>query len=137
MRNYLKLILCLYCLIVCKKDVQRVKIESDYLTPEKTIETYWNALSKRDYISALECFTGFSREKYNENEVFPVSSNIDSIVLDSILTVEYKNKKNAEIVYKIVIFKKGKSRFILTGDKLVLTRKGWKIEDVFIPNKKY
>ena len=122
-------------LVVCGNDSQGVKINPKYSTPERTIENYWKALNDRNYICALECFTGFTAEKYNKDDVFPVSKNIDSIRVDTILSLIYKNKKNAEISYKVSIFKNQSSRSILTGDRLILTKEGWKIKDVFVPSK--
>jgi len=121
----------LFFFILCKNpDTQN--IESNFTTPVATIGYYWSQLSQRNYKEALRCFDKFSESSYNEHDIFPVPD-IDSLKVDSILSLKIKNKE-AEIYYRVSFFSKKHSikKSFISGDRLVLTKSGWKIKDVLI-----
>jgi len=120
--------------IFCQNStVQDMDIDPNLAQPETTIRHYWAQLAKHNYREALKCFVDFSGDQYSEADVFPLPE-LDSLRIDSIVSIKIAGK-NAEIHYRIAIFSSVTKLklHIFSGDKLVLTKNGWKIKDVIVP----
>ncbi|MEO0227182.1 MAG: hypothetical protein ABIL70_03925 [candidate division WOR-3 bacterium] len=117
----------------CKNGVQE-NILPQFATPESTIKYYWSMLGKRNYKEALTCFDGFLENQYNEKDIFPVPDEVDSLQYDSLISLKIKGKK-ALIYYRVSFYSKRQNskKIFLSGDRLVLTKSGWKISEVIIP----
>jgi hypothetical protein len=118
-----------------KKDTVDVKLDPRYETPQRLIQTYWQALYEQRYKDAMMCFTDFREEEFDIKELIPMAE-MDSLWIDSIVFLKTETDR-AEIHYLVsYIFKDEKQpRTIFTGDKLRLTKDGWKIYDVLIPKQ--
>jgi hypothetical protein len=115
------------------KDTPNNKIDPHFSSPESTIQYYWTQLVQHNYNEALKCFVDYPKETYNEEDILPLPD-VDSLQIDSIISLKMINKKEAEIRYIISFFSKKQNikKLFITGDRLILTKKGWKIKDVLL-----
>ncbi len=83
----------------------------------------------------MMCMFDFQKEDFDSTELFPMPD-MDTLWIDSIVLLKI-DKKQAEIHYLVGFRLKADSteKLILTGDKLKLTKEGWKISDVIIPKQ--
>ncbi len=114
----------------------RQVVGANFSHPESTIRHYWRQLIKKDYKEALRCFVNFSEDQFLEKDILPLPD-IDSLTVDTIILKKVINKKRVEIYYRVLYYsKKDKfKKYLITGDRLILTRGGWKIKDVLIPTQ--
>ncbi|MEO0094386.1 MAG: hypothetical protein ABIL69_07325 [candidate division WOR-3 bacterium] len=119
--------------VVCSKN-EKTESTSFVAPPESTIYKYWSFLDKRDYKNALKYFTFHRDEFYDSTLIYPIPDRIDSIKVDTIISVKFINKKTCEIYYRIKFYsyKDNCFKYFITGDKLVLTKSGWLIDEVLI-----
>ncbi len=125
-------ILLVLFFLFCRESKKIETIEPHFSTPESTIVYYWKSLSKRDYKNALMCFLDFSEKHYNEKDIFPVPEYVDSLKVDSIIYLMIKGNK-AEIHYKVALYRDTLKTIFKSGDRLIMSKIGWKIKDVIIP----
>lgn len=105
-------------------------IESRFSTPESTVYFYWSSLAVKDYKNALSCFSQYRADSYNEHDVFPVPD-VDSLRIEKINNLTYPGRRRAVIAYTVSFYSKnGKKRVFPSGDHLILTPSGWKIDEV-------
>ena len=127
------LLIILLILFCQKKESTIITLNPKYETPQKLIETYWRALFEERYKDALMCFVNFREADFNTKELFPIPD-MDSLWIDSIISLKIDNDQ-AEIYYMVAFIYGGEKqeRAIITGDKLKLTKEGWKISDPIVP----
>jgi len=115
-------------LIGCPPD-KPGQIESRFSTPESTVIYYWKYLAAKDYRNALSCFSRFREDAYNEQDVFPIPD-VDSLRIEKVTNLTYPGRRRAAITYTVSFYSKnGKKRVFPSGDHLILTPRGWKIDE--------
>jgi hypothetical protein len=132
-----KIFILLFLFLCCtnKDEPAEKPLNPLYETPQKSIETYWNALFEKRYKDAMACFVDFEEEEFDINELIPIPD-MDSLWIDSVFFLEMRDDK-AEIHYFVsfILTEDEDIKTIITGDKLKLTDDGWKISDVVIPTQ--
>lgn len=70
-------------------------------------------------------------DAYNEKNIFPLPD-VDSLRVDSILKISFSGQKRAAIYYRIAFYSKKQKKQVTfnTGDRLILKKNGWKINEV-------
>ncbi len=103
-----------------------------YFSPESIIYKYWSFLDQRDYRNALHCFFGHKDDYYDSTLIYPIPNYIDSLKIDSIISKKYPRNNVCIIFYRVEFYSKSEQRKkqFITGDKLVWTKDGWKIDEV-------
>lgn len=126
--------LTLTIILYCNNNIDSHTAEPGFSTPESTIFKYWSYLNKRDYKNALKCFKSHKEEYYDSTLIYPIPQRIESLTVDSIISKKLINKKTCTIYYRVKFYSYKDScfKYFITGDKLVWTKNGWLIDEVFI-----
>lgn len=138
MRWYICILIIIFLLLgvyACNNNGKLINtFEPCFSTPESTIYNYWLSLESRNYKKALQFFKSHRDEYYDSSLIYPIKNGIESLMVDSIVYKKKLNNKTYEIYYRVRFYSQKDRciKYFITGDKLVLTEKGWRIDKVLV-----
>jgi hypothetical protein len=97
-----------------------------YARPQTTVANYWHCMLERRHLSALECFAHFTPA--DANEMVPLPDMVELRCRD--FAVADRGRGIVDVTYTVE-YRVGMGdslRRFTSGDRLCLTRGGWKIE---------
>lgn len=116
------------------KPIDISHVPRQFSAPESLILYYWDQLFTHNYKEALNCFKNFDEKKYREHDILPMPD-MEYLKIDSFISIVYSNNKTKAVIkYRISCAIKGTNvkKTIISGDKLILTSSGWRIDDVLV-----